>query len=142
MYTSSVRVSIDGAESKVTSKKNTKREYNKKKRIALKAKIVADTMTSGQVAADPSTPPEVLARLSRDRDNDVRWHVALNSSTPPELLAELSRDEDNNVRIGVAHNTSTPPEVLLILVVDNDEDVREEAERALSKRAMITHQSG
>ena len=74
------------------------------------------------------------------RDEKIR--AAFAASTPPEVLAELSRDEDRNVRIGVAINTSTPPEVLLILMVDDDRGVRETAERALSKRVQNTHQSG
>ena len=68
--------------------------------------------------------------------------ISLNLSTPPEVLAQLSRDKDYGTRHFVADNTSTPPEVLLILMVDDDRGVREAAERALSKRAQNTHQSG
>jgi len=69
-------------------------------------------------------------------------NASLNPSTPPEILAELSRDTVSHVRCNVAHNTSTPPEVLLILMVDDDRGVKEATERTLRKRVQNTHQSG
>ncbi|MHB1762645.1 MAG: HEAT repeat domain-containing protein [Acidimicrobiales bacterium] len=76
------------------------------------------------VAWNPNTPGEVLARLAKDEDEDVREAVAWNPNTPGEALAGLAEDEDEDVRAAVAGNPSTPREVLAGLAEDEDEDVR------------------
>jgi len=74
------------------------------------------------VAANPSTPAEVLAQLARDRE--VRWEVAQNPSPPAEVLSQLIEDEDRGVRSRVAHNPNAPVEALTSLTVDEDKWVR------------------
>ena len=59
------------------------------------------------LARNSSTPPEVLAVLSNDTDDKVRYSVAGNSSTPLEVLAVLSTDTDTVVRRAVVGNSST-----------------------------------
>ena len=77
------------------------------------------------VAANPSTPPEVLAELAKDEYWSTHRAVAKNPSTPPEVLAELAKDEWNEVRANVALNPSTPPEVLIELAKDKEWFVRD-----------------
>lgn len=55
--------------------------------------------TLRQVAYDPNTPPDVLARLAEDRHTFVRWHVACNPSTPIRALEALTADHDTSVRV-------------------------------------------
>jgi hypothetical protein len=56
------------------------------------------------VATNPSTPPEVLVKLSGDEKYTVRGEVATNPSTPPEVLVKLSGDEVEYVRRAVEYN--------------------------------------
>jgi hypothetical protein len=51
-----------------------------------------------EVASDPNTDIETLAILSEDPDYGIRAMVAANSSTPRELLIKLSRDDAFPVR--------------------------------------------
>ena len=44
--------------------------------------------------------------------------VAANTSTPPEVLAELANDEERSVRENVAENIATTPSVLRALAGD------------------------
>ena len=83
------------------------------------------------VAENPATLPEVLTKLSEDKAR-VRVGVASNPATPPEVLAKLSDDEDPYVPIWVASNPSTPPEVLTKLSDDGDWDVRQNVAEHLS----------
>jgi len=77
-----------------------------------------------ELAQNPSTPPEILAELAKDKDEFVRINVAGNPETPPEILVELAKDIDKYVRIRVAYNPNTPPESLVELAKDEDEEVR------------------
>ncbi len=56
---------------------------------------------------DESTPPEVLAELARDKNDQVRRSVARNESSSPELLSVLAPDNDPDVRLRAAHNSGT-----------------------------------
>jgi hypothetical protein len=75
------------------------------------------------------TPSEILMYLSKDRDEEVRAKVAENTKTPPEALTQLSKDRDPNVRLNVAQNPKTPPEVLTQLSRDRDDEIRESVAR-------------
>lgn len=55
--------------------------------------------------------PEILERLSRDENVNVRVHVALNQKSPPDILRRLSDDKDELVRIAVAINPFTPVDI-------------------------------
>jgi len=76
------------------------------------------------VAKNPSTPPEALAELAKDQDQEVCYNVANNLSTPPEALASLAQSRYPEVCREVAYNKSTPPEALAKLGRDPDDDVR------------------
>jgi len=67
---------------------------------------------------------EILEKLSRDSDADVRMWVALNPVTPEAVLGQLGEDPVAFVRRGVAQNRSTPTPVLAKLNYDTDLVVR------------------
>ena len=62
------------------------------------------------IARNPSTPAESL-RLLSTQHVDVRSAVAGNPSSPPDLLSSLARDKAKSVRTAVASNPSTPEDV-------------------------------
>ena len=68
---------------------------------------------------------EMIDRLSRDEDEDVRYWVARNRNASAESLNRLSRDKDKYVRRGVALNPNTPIEILDQLSRDEYGGVRE-----------------
>lgn len=59
-------------------------------------------------AQSMSTPPETLAALAVDANEDVRWLVARNLATPPEALASLAGDEKASVRRAADMHPLTP----------------------------------
>lgn len=67
------------------------------------------------LASNPSCPEEILMRLAKDPDPEVRSAVAENSMTPAEILKTLAKDKSREVRESVASNTSTPIETLDIM---------------------------
>jgi hypothetical protein len=77
----------------------------------------------------------VLAKLSQDRDSDVRMWVACNPRTPELVLAKLAEDLVVFVRRGVAQNKSTPTPVLVRLNDDTDLAVRALVFRNLDNRS-------
>jgi hypothetical protein len=76
------------------------------------------------VAANPSTPEQVLARLAQDSLSLVRRHVAENPHTTVDVLSRLASDSEPDVRLAVVENIGTPPEILARLACDPDLDVR------------------
>jgi hypothetical protein len=78
---------------------------------------------------------DVLAKLSQDRDSDVRMWVACNPMTPELVLGKLAEDPIVFVRRGVAQNKSTPTPVLLRLNDDTDLAVRALVFRNLNNRS-------
>ena len=79
-----------------------------------------------EIAEDPNTPTETLAKLAKDKDSCVRKLVAWNPNAPAELLVKLATDKDEYVRREVAWNPNTPAEALAQLATDEDWDVRGE----------------
>ena len=90
------------------------------------------------VAANPSTPVEVLKKLAGDRNCDVRAIIARNPNTPTEILeilVKLSEDEYyDDVRDAVAGNPSTPVEVLKKLAEDEYGFIRYKAKENLKNQ--------
>ena len=80
-------------------------------------------MTNFELARNPNTPPEILARLANDNDYYVIQYVAGNPNTPPETLERLANDEDYGVLYCVAENPNTPQESLKNLANDNNRTV-------------------
>lgn len=72
----------------------------------------ADKSRSPKIeAADPSTTPERLTELA-DQSVELARVVAKNPSTPEQLLIKLSRSHDVSIRRFLAGNPSTPLDVL------------------------------
>jgi hypothetical protein len=98
------------------------------------------------VARNNATPPQVLAHLAHDAQQEVQrkaarnrrcppdtlaqvavtlpYAVAENESTPPQTLLTLIYVGNDSVRRRVAHNPSCPPEGLVLLLSDRDGLVR------------------
>src|ERR1700731_3154488 len=72
---------------------------------------------------------DLLEKLSRDPDTDVRMWVACNPMTPELVLETLAEDPLVFVRRGVAQNKSTPMPLLTRLSDDADVVVRALASR-------------
>src|SRR5277367_3304925 len=66
----------------------------------------------------------LLEKLSRDPDTDVRMWVACNPMTPETVLGKLAEDPIVFVRRGVAQNKSTPSPLLARLNDDTDLAIR------------------
>jgi hypothetical protein len=77
----------------------------------------------------------LLAKLSRDLDTDVRMWVACNPMTPELVLGRLAEDAIVFVRRGVAQNKNTPMPLLARLCDDADVVVRALASRNRVSRA-------
>jgi hypothetical protein len=68
-----------------------------------------------------NTPNQnVLAKLAKDLDFDVRMRVACNPMAPAHILAKLANDSSIFVRRGVAQNRRTPASSLTKLSHDSD----------------------
>jgi len=67
------------------------------------------------LALNPSCPEEILMKLVKDPDSEVRSAVAENSRMPAEILKALAKDKSREVRESVARNTSTPGETLNVM---------------------------
>jgi hypothetical protein len=75
------------------------------------------------IAADNTTPSDVLASLAADENADIRSTVAGNQSTPMEVMARLAKDKESSVRETVAASASSPS-VLMLLASDESAAVR------------------
>ena len=72
------------------------------------------------LAANPSTPPEVMEYLAADSKPMVRVFLAANRCCSPAVLDLLSYDRDIKVRRTVATNPACSPETLQRLAGDPD----------------------
>jgi len=72
--------------------------------------LARDAHKRTAVAANPNTPPEVLAKLAKDKDEYVRAAVAKNPNTPRHILAKLAKDPYSLLE--VAKNPNTPRHIL------------------------------
>ncbi|MFE4972218.1 hypothetical protein ACFRAR_08870 [Kitasatospora sp. NPDC056651] len=78
--------------------------------------LAADTETEVAVELGcHTTHPDLLARLARHPEAEVRSWVASNEAAPPERLAALLADDDVRVRRGAAGNPALPPEAIAAL---------------------------
>lgn len=79
----------------------------------------ASLMEKMNAAENPSTPAELLAKLSTDDKSVIRQSVAKNISTPSTTLVQLAKDTGKWVRSAVAENPSTPADTLRQLAHDD-----------------------
>jgi hypothetical protein len=72
------------------------------------------------IAANPSTPCDVLSQLASDLEVSVRKAAAGNPSTPSAALQILVKDPQVSVREAIAGNPSTPSQALIELGSDSE----------------------
>ncbi|MFZ4795976.1 MAG: PcfJ domain-containing protein [Bacteroidia bacterium] len=77
------------------------------------------------LAEDINTKPDVLEKLSNDRDPNIRGLVAQNKNTSKETLEKLTDDRDPNIKGLVAQNQNTSKETLEKLSDDQDRSILE-----------------
>lgn len=65
------------------------------------------------LAANPSTPLDILEKLSKEEDERIRELVASNPSTPSEILSELAQDPSKSVVVNAVANPNTPEDIVL-----------------------------
>lgn len=87
-----------------------------------------------ELAANPRTPPPVLARWFDSTDYLVEWGLALNPKTPQRVMERLSASQNLYARLNLAHNSATPREILDRLANDADESVSRDAKQAIERR--------
>ncbi|WP_243403922.1 hypothetical protein [Thermus thermophilus] len=85
------------------------------------------------MAKHPRATEEVLAKLARHKNHEVRKMVAESPRVTPRLLTRLARDKAKAVRAAIARNPQTPEEAFLRLARDRSPEVWEEALRRLPK---------
>ena len=76
------------------------------------------------MAENINTPLDLLRKLAKDKDADVKYHVASNPNTPLGILRKLTKSANSEVRVGVAENPNIPEDVLRELVKDESVSVR------------------
>ena len=86
-------------------------------------------------AADPGTDINRLVALSANGWNRIRAAVAANPSTPPEVLCCMMSDADCEVCRNIADNPNTPSDVLRDLLSDPDETISSVARKNLDSRS-------
>jgi hypothetical protein len=64
------------------------------------------------LASDPKTPREILAKLALVKDPEVREKVARNPQTPVKILEKLAKDENEWVRRSITENPNAPSQLL------------------------------
>jgi hypothetical protein len=77
------------------------------------------------VAGNVSAPMQSLEMLANDSEQDVREEVAGNSSAPQPVLESFSEDSNKSIRVRLAGNPSTPETMLQSLAMDTTGAVRE-----------------
>jgi hypothetical protein len=87
-----------------------------------------------ELAANPNTPPEVLARWYESDDPLAQWGLALNPKTPQRVLLRLAQSPNLYARMNLTRNPTTPREVLDRLAADPDPSVAAAAAQAIQRR--------
>ena len=69
------------------------------------------------LAINPNTPSDWLAKLATDEYLSIKMAVAVNPSTPESTLWELAKNDfpPGNVRETVAKNVKATPKILLMI---------------------------
>lgn len=81
-----------------------------------------DIETKYSTAKDPNTPVEVLKKLAKDWNNEVREQVASNKNTPAETLSELIKDKVFNIKETQKENPHMPIEAIKDILGDLEEE--------------------
>lgn len=65
--------------------------------------LISNWEVCSELAGNPATPADVLARLAGDSDALIRQSVAKNPNTPTDVVEQLAQDPDQGVRSSAAH---------------------------------------
>lgn len=71
-----------------------------------------------------SNSTNVLERLAKDPNSEVRWEIANNPNAPEDVLTNLSGAREESIRTAVAQNPYTPWSILLLMSKDSSKEVR------------------
>ncbi|MFW6172379.1 MAG: hypothetical protein ACOC5T_01355 [Elusimicrobiota bacterium] len=99
--------------------------YKKEQKKALNKTAQHKDWYNTDVAKDPNTSPEILAKiLEKENDDHISWNAAQNPNCPPEALAKvLERGKDNWVSHFVARNLNCPSEALVKVLEKGKNDL-------------------
>lgn len=86
------------------------------------------------VAYNKTVPIDILRRLARDENREVRCAVADKRKLTADMFKVLASDGDSAVRSRVAYNRKAPDAILEQLAEDPEPLVREAAAGALRRR--------
>lgn len=87
-----------------------------------------------ELAANPHTPPAVLARWYESTDATAEWGLALNPHTPQRVMERLAASPNRSSRMNLTWNPATPREILDRLAADPDPIVARNAAQAIERR--------
>lgn len=99
----------------------------------MEAKRVNDNRALMAIAANVSTPYEILVLLSDEKELSILQKVAWNESTPIDILEKLSENKSELIRSSITQNPNISIAVLKKLSQDSDEMVRRNAKFNLRK---------
>ena len=95
----------------------------------------SDMQVRMEVAHNPNTSTETLAKLAGDKERQVRWDVAENHNTSTKTLDKIvSETNDSDILEGVAGNPNTSTETLKKLSNHEHHYVSKAAKENLTKR--------
>lgn len=83
------------------------------------------------VVLNKTIPIEILKKLSKDNDSNIRYSVAMKRKITPEMIEELSKDPDESVRKAIVRNPKTPKYIIEKLLNDEWEEIRVDAQNRL-----------
>jgi len=83
------------------------------------------------VAANKNIPDDIIDRLSKSSDIDIRWKIATKRKLNRTIFARLAIDSDATVRHRIACNPKVPRDILQQLSNDPDPIVASSAIRKL-----------
>jgi hypothetical protein len=98
-----------------------------------KLALEGNVLERRRVAEHPETTVEILIKLSRDTEPDVRLAAAEHPNIPYLVLKQLVQDSCLNVRLGLAENSNLPVSILEILIKDENPYIRDKAIHSFDK---------
>lgn len=90
------------------------------------------------LAENPASPPDLLAKLSKEQDFSIRCRVARNPNASLEIIEQLSADSHPDVRASTAGNPKVTDDIILKLCEDKNERVRKYVNYFAKQRGLKT----
>ena len=101
------------------------------------AKVATDYVTLVRIARNPAALPktlEMLGSLIGINESNIVAHVAKNPSTPMDILNKLSKHKSWFVRAGIAGRDDVPEDIIKELLGDRVPIVRRYAQETLNRK--------